>query len=185
MTVQCDWVEYVATATPPVYLQADGQVVHSLGAGVVQSIDYQQAAMTAPAALAREYTPCEDQWTLTLAWTMGQAGCGLSWLGLSKPEAVNTETTLELTTGDYEDAYADDYAGGAARNLIIGGSAYDGSAGEGAVIFIPAALLAMDPVKPDVGQDYLRTMLDYRAGRYGGDDGVTRAANSSFRLGLG
>jgi len=183
-TVQCDWVEYSTTASaPPVFIQADGQIVHSLAAGVVQSVDFE--SLTAPAALAREFTPCADEWTLTLTWAMGQSQCDLSWLGLAKAEAVDLDATLEIITGAYEPDYSADYAGRLFRNTLVGGSAYDGAAGEGACIFLPAAVLMEDPIKPDVGKDYLRTALRLKPGYYAGDGATTRIGNSLIRLGLG
>jgi hypothetical protein len=184
MTIDCPWVEYDSTPTAPVVpTYADGQLCHSLGSPVVISEDV--AGFTAPEALAREYTPCADAWTCTIAWQTTAPGCGSSWLGRGRLEANAIDVDLELFLHDYSDDYAADWAGRLFRQVMLGFSAYDGAANEGGALFLPSAYLKEEPIKPDVGTDLLRTRLHYGAGRYSGDVGVNDGANSSLRLAWG
>jgi hypothetical protein len=165
----------------------------------VLSAPYLETPGAGAAALARALTPCVDAWSLSLQWTMAQRGCGSSWLGRAKPEATDMEASLELHLSDIDDlaALTEDYRLQRYRMLVLGGSCYDGAAGEGAALVVPAAHLKEEPAKPDVGADNLRTRLVYGLGEWRGDETSYAATppptqredgrllNTLLRLGLG
>jgi hypothetical protein len=183
LTLDVPWVEYNPALTAPgPDVVADGRIVHSLGAPAVLSADV--STFTAPAGLAREYTPCVYEWSLAVAWQLEAPGCGSTWIGRGRPEAVAITADLEMFLADYNSDYREDWRFRKFRQIVLGGSAYDDQ-GEGGCLFLPAAVLAEEPIKPDVGTDLLRTRLHYRPGRYSGDNANTLIANSSIRLGWG
>ena len=197
-TIDSDWVDYTtAAALPPVEQVTDGQIVHGLAAPLVMSSPWTDATVPnyLSATLNRDLTLCVDAFTLSMSWTMATKGCGNTWLGRTKPEAVDMEATLEIVVPEYLPALATDYSLRRYRNLMLGGSCYNAAGGEGACLHIPAAYLTEEPIKPDVGADYLRTRLVYAPGRWPSDNpdtGVsppqlydTTCANTPIRLSLG
>jgi hypothetical protein len=195
LTIEIDWVTYSTPGTlPALPVYGDGQIVHGLAAPMVLSVPF-NAVAGAGVSLARSLTPCVDSFTLSCQWQLAQRGCGASWLGRQVPEATDLDCSLEVIVPEYLPALADDYRLRRYRNLVMGGSAYDGTAGEGACFYLPAAYLAEEPIKPDVGADNLRTRLMYRPGAWTADassGGVpppqvrdNSALNTIFRLALG
>jgi hypothetical protein len=163
---------------------AAGSICHSLAADAVISAD---VGTSAPAAVARTFTPCLDAWTLKVTWTMVYPGCGSSWLGRSTPEAVDMDVELEMVLSDYDASWelAGDFAARRQRTVLLGFSGGDGGPGEGGAICIPAAYQKVDGFKPTTDGDSLRQRLVYGAGRYSGDDDTTTLANSILRIAFG
>jgi hypothetical protein len=175
LTCEASWVEYVSppgTPAKPVY--PDGQMLHALSAPL--TITAASAGSPAPPAeIPRIASPCVDEVSVSLAWTLEYPGCGSSWVGRARPEAVDLDVTADLLLSTATDTelleWSEQWRDSTARCLMIGFSAAGSDAeGEGGCVYIPRAMLKEEPRKPSLDKDFLRTRLVFGAGRWDGTE---------------
>ncbi|MBU0552812.1 hypothetical protein KJ940_15185 [Myxococcota bacterium] len=128
-----------------------------------------------------------DDWSLSITATLAQKGRSDTILASSDQEVVDFEVELNATLSSPLDLLSADLRKGQERSVLIGFGV--AGPGTGMAIYIPSAILTVDPELRDLGAEYVRQALKWKMGLCKLDDetgGVTNVeANSAFRLGLG
>lgn len=164
--------------------RSGARVLHTLHADPILS-NVIATGGTYPRIAGRTSLPIDPngQWTVTLTNTLSPLGTWRNVLGMSDMEvsAVDVEVTIPVSTPIA--ALASDFRNRSARQLMLPFG--PPGAGNGAAVFLPGALLTIDPNLRDTSGEIVRQTLVYKPGRWGGDGGnTTLISNSPFRIGL-
>tara|TARA_Y100000034_G_scaffold23055_1_gene26593 strand:- start:1385 stop:2680 length:1296 start_codon:yes stop_codon:yes gene_type:complete len=122
------------------------------------------------------------EFELTVTNTLSRLGSGLTALGYNQVEIadvlVEGSITLSAPVGSYDDVQLNREH----RQVMIGFG--PGGKGQGAAIYLPAAIFTADGSLRDTDGDTVRQRLQMQQGRCRNDTSSNGPGNSHFRLGL-
>ena len=141
---------------------------------------------TSPAALARTAVGL-DEWSLSVDFTLVPIGHSNDIVGHSNLEVARATCELAMTLSTPSTTYDSDLWNQTQRSVLVGLGPVGG--GNGAAIYLPAAIQQEDPLKRDLGGDTVRQRLRFRPGYWSLDTEAGAPADapydSPFRIALG
>lgn len=161
--------------------RSGARVLHTLHADPILSNAIDTSDGAYPRIAGRTSLPI-DEWSITLTNTLSPLGQWRNVLGMSDMEVSAVDVEVSLTLSTPLTALAADFRNRTQRQLMLPFG--PPGAGNGAAVFLPGAVLTVDPNLRDTGGEIVRQTLVYKPGRWGGDVGTGNLKNSPFRIGF-
>lgn len=182
-TIRCAHIEPGSGSNLADFRAALGSVAHQSDCYTVYSTTTAPVdGNAAPVELARSTIPV-DEFEFTATQPLVARGTTENLVGISEWEVGDDPTyEMSMTASVPDSAIESDLIDMNKRSILVGFGPH--GTGEGACIYMPAAVMTTSPQLRDLGNGIVRQKLTFRNGRWYGDGTGTEAAHTSVRLGL-
>ncbi len=182
-TIRCAHIEPGTGSNEADFRAALGSVAHQTDSyTVISALTAPVDGNAAPVQLPRSTVPV-DEFEFTATQPLVARGTTENLVGVAEWEVGNDPTyEMSMTASVPSSALDFDLVDMNKRSILVGFGPH--GIGEGACIYMPAAVMTSSPQTRDLGNGIVRQKLTFRNGRWYGDGTGFAPAHSSVRIGL-
>jgi hypothetical protein len=182
-TIRCAHIEPSSGSDLADFRTAEGSVAHQSDCyTVLGSTTSPTDGNSAPVQIGRSTIPV-DEFEFTATQPLVARGTTEGLVGVSEWEVGDDPTyEMSMTASVPDNGISLDMVDMNARSVLVGFGPH--GTGEGAAIYMPAAVMTTSPQVRDLGNGIVRQKLTYKNARWYGDSTGIETAHTSVRLGL-